>query len=110
MHSTPEPPLWKDCESPSPPVFEAASVKGSTVKVGTRGSALALAQTKQILARLQEHHPKLNFVIVPIKTAGDRITSAAALRKAGKGLFVKEIERALLARKISLAVHSLKDL
>jgi hydroxymethylbilane synthase len=85
-------------------------VKGSTVKVGTRGSALALAQTRQILARLKEHHPKLNFVIVPIKTAGDRITSVAELRKAGKGLFVKEIERALLARKISLAVHSMKDL
>jgi len=85
-------------------------VKGSTVKVGTRGSALALAQTRQILARLQEHHPKLNFVIVPIKTAGDRITTAAALRTAGKGLFVKEIERALLARKVSLAVHSMKDL
>src|SRR6185295_625485 len=82
----------------------------STVKVGTRGSALALAQTRQILARLQQFHPKLNFVIVPIKTAGDRITSAAALRKAGKGLFVKEIERALLARKISMAVHSMKDL
>src|SRR6185436_14104163 len=82
----------------------------STIKVGTRGSALALAQTNQILARLKQFHPKLNFVVVPIKTAGDRITSAAALRKAGKGLFVKEIERALLARKISLAVHSLKDL
>jgi hydroxymethylbilane synthase len=85
-------------------------VKGSTIKVGTRGSALALAQTQQILRRLKEIHPKLNFVIVPIKTAGDRITSAAALRKAGKGLFVKEIERALLAKKISLAVHSMKDL
>lgn len=82
----------------------------ATIKVGTRGSALALAQTNQILARLKQVHPKLNFVVVPIKTAGDRITSAAALRKAGKGLFVKEIERALLARKISLAVHSLKDL
>lgn len=82
----------------------------STIKVGTRGSALALAQTNQLLKRLQEIHPKLNFVVVPIKTAGDRITSAAALRKAGKGLFVKEIERALLARKVSLAIHSLKDL
>lgn len=85
-------------------------MKHSTIKVGTRGSALALAQTRQILGRLAEIHPKLNFVIVPIKTAGDRITSTAELRKAGKGLFVKEIERALLARKISLAVHSLKDL
>jgi hydroxymethylbilane synthase len=56
----------------------------STIKVGTRGSALALAQTNQILARLKQFHPKLNFVVVPIKTRGDRITSAAALRKAGK--------------------------
>lgn len=85
-------------------------MRGTTIKVGTRGSALALAQTNQVLKRLQEIHPKLNFVVVSIKTAGDRITSAAELRKAGKGLFVKEIERALLSRKISLAVHSLKDL
>ena len=85
-------------------------MRGSTVKVGTRGSALALAQTRQVLKRLQEFHPKINFVVVPIKTAGDRITSAEELRRAGKGLFVKEIERALLSRKISIAVHSMKDL
>ncbi len=84
--------------------------KPSTIKVGTRGSALALAQTNQILKRLKEFHPTVNFVVIPIKTAGDRITSAAELRRAGKGLFVKEIERALLAKKISLAVHSMKDL
>ena len=81
-----------------------------TVKVGTRGSPLALAQTELVLKRLKEAHPKLNFVAVPIKTAGDRITSAAELRQAGKGLFVKEIERALLKRKISMAIHSMKDL
>jgi hydroxymethylbilane synthase len=85
-------------------------VKGTTIKVGTRGSALALAQTNQILERIRSFHPKLNFVIVPIKTAGDRIKSAAELRRAGKGLFVKEIERALLTRKVSLAIHSMKDL
>jgi hydroxymethylbilane synthase len=85
-------------------------LKSTTVKVGTRGSALALAQTKLLLKRLQEFHPRLTFVIVPIKTAGDRITTAAELRRAGKGLFVKEIERALLSRKISIAVHSMKDL
>ena len=84
--------------------------KPSTIKVGTRGSALAIAQTNQILKRLKEFHPTVNFVVVPIKTAGDRITSAAELRKAGKGLFVKEIERALLSRKVSLAIHSMKDL
>ena len=82
----------------------------TTLKVGTRGSALALAQTEQVLKKLKAIHPNLNFVIVPIKTAGDRISSAAELRTAGKGLFVKEIERALLARKVSLAVHSMKDL
>jgi hydroxymethylbilane synthase len=85
-------------------------LKSTTVKVGTRGSALALAQTRLLLQRLQEFHPRLSFAIVPIKTAGDRITSAAELRQAGKGLFVKEIERALLSRKISIAVHSMKDL
>lgn len=82
----------------------------TTLKVGTRGSALALAQTEQTLRKLRAFHPNVHFVVVPIKTAGDRITTAAELRTAGKGLFVKEIERALLARKISLAVHSMKDL
>ncbi|HLY73405.1 MAG TPA: hydroxymethylbilane synthase, partial [Planctomycetota bacterium] len=85
-------------------------MKTPPVKVGTRGSALALAQTRLLLQSLQAIHPKLNFVVVPIKTAGDRIKTAAELRGAGKGLFVKEIERALLARKVSLAVHSMKDL
>ncbi len=85
-------------------------MRGSTIKVGTRGSALALAQSQQVIKRLKEFHPKLNFVIVSIKTAGDRITSAAELRSAGKGLFVKEIERALLGRRISMAIHSMKDL
>lgn len=85
-------------------------MKHLTVKVGTRGSALALAQTGLLLRSLQAVHPEVNFVVVPIKTAGDRIRTAAALRRAGKGLFVKEIERALLAKKVSLAIHSLKDL
>jgi hydroxymethylbilane synthase len=85
-------------------------VTGRTVKVGTRGSALALAQTKLLLKSLKAFHPKLNFVVVPIKTEGDRIKTAAELRRAGKGLFVKEIELALLAKKVSLAIHSMKDL
>ncbi|MBV8880358.1 MAG: hydroxymethylbilane synthase [Planctomycetaceae bacterium] len=85
-------------------------MKNLTVKVGTRGSALALAQTKLLLGSLARVHPHVNFVIVPIKTEGDRIKTVAELRKAGKGLFVKEIERALLAGKVSLAIHSMKDL
>lgn len=85
-------------------------MKAATIRVGTRGSALALAQAGLVLKSLQALHPKLNFVLVPIKTAGDRIKSAAELRRAGKGLFVKEIEVALLARKVEMAIHSLKDL
>jgi len=85
-------------------------LKTSTIKVGTRGSALALAQTGIVVRRLRELHPNLNFEIVPIKTQGDRIKTAAALRAAGKGLFVKEIERALLRKQVSLAIHSMKDL
>lgn len=81
-----------------------------TIKIGTRGSSLALAQAGIVAKKLRTFHPHLNFVIVPIRTSGDRITSASELRKAGKGLFVKEIERALLARKIRMAVHSMKDL
>lgn len=85
-------------------------MKGGTIKVGSRRSRLALAQTEQVINRLKEIHPNLNFVVVPITTTGDRITSARELRNAGKGLFVKEIERALLKRKISMAVHSMKDM
>jgi hydroxymethylbilane synthase len=85
-------------------------LKSLTVKVGTRGSALALAQTELTLKRLRELHPKIKFVAVPIKTTGDRLKTTAQLRVSGKGLFTKEIERALLARKVSMAIHSLKDL
>lgn len=80
------------------------------IKIGTRGSALALAQSGIVQKQLESLHPKRRFVLVPIKTAGDRIKTAAELRKAGKGVFVKEIERALMARKISMAIHSLKDM
>lgn len=85
-------------------------MKSLTVKVGTRASPLALAQTEQTLRRLRELNPKVQFVAVPIKTTGDRLATSAQLRAAGKGLFVKEIERALLQKKVSLAIHSMKDL
>src|SRR5262245_42868273 len=88
----------------------STELKRSSVKVGTRGSPLALAQTGLVIQKLQEAHPKLKFVPVVIRTSGDRIKTAAELRKAGKGLFVKEIEQALLKRKIDCAVHSLKDM
>jgi hydroxymethylbilane synthase len=81
-----------------------------SIKIGTRGSELALAQTRLVIAKLQELNPKVAAVPVVIATAGDRIKDAASLRAAGTGVFVKELERALLARKIDAAVHSLKDM
>jgi hydroxymethylbilane synthase len=84
-------------------------LKRSSIKIGTRGSALALAQTQLVVQKLQQAHPNLKVKVVVIHTSGDRIKTAAELRRAGKGLFVKEIERALLKRKIDCAVHSLKD-
>lgn len=85
------------------------------VHVGTRGSQLALAQTQLVIKALLAKHPELRLKTVVIRTTGDRITSAAKLRglmKRGelKGVFVKEIERALLRREVDLAIHSLKDL
>jgi len=84
-------------------------LKRSSIKIGTRGSALALAQSQLVVQKLQQAHPNLKVKVVVIHTSGDRIRTAAELRKAGKGLFVKEIERALLKRQIDCAVHSLKD-
>ncbi len=71
---------------------------------------MAVAQTNLVIEKLKAAHPGVKFVPVIIRTAGDRIKSAAELRAAGKGLFVKEIERALLGRSIDCAVHSLKDM
>ncbi len=82
----------------------------TTLRIGTRGSDLALAQTRMVIARLLEVHPRLKAVPVVIATAGDRIRDAASLRSAGTGVFVKELERALLARRIDAAVHSLQDM
>jgi hydroxymethylbilane synthase len=81
-----------------------------TLRIGTRGSDLALVQARHVIAALQQAHPGLKAEIVVIRTTGDRIGDAEALRDAGKGVFVKEIERALLARRLDAAVHSLKDM
>jgi hydroxymethylbilane synthase len=81
-----------------------------TVVVGTRGSALALAQAAWVLKALQRAAPATRFEYRIIRTTGDKLTEASLRRIAGKGVFTKEIERALLDGRIDLAVHSLKDL
>lgn len=82
------------------------------VRIGTRGSPLALAQANEIRTRLAAAHPALPaeaIEIVVIRTAGDRIQDRTLADIGGKGLFTKEIEEALLDRRIDLAVHSMKD-
>lgn len=83
-----------------------------TVTVGTRGSTLALAQTRWVIARLKEEWPETDFRLQTISTKGDRNRESLEqlAQKGDKGFWVKEIEEALLAGKIDIAVHSLKDL
>ncbi len=79
------------------------------IYVGTRGSKLALAQTNWVINQLKERYPSLTVETKIIKTKGDKITDVPLAKVGGKGLFVKEIEEALLRGEIDFAVHSLKD-
>lgn len=80
------------------------------IRVGTRRSALAVAQTEQVIAALKGHWPGLEVEVVRITTRGDVQLDLPLHEVGGKGLFVKEIEEAMLAGEIDLAVHSAKDL
>ncbi|MGE0852309.1 MAG: hydroxymethylbilane synthase [Hyphomicrobiaceae bacterium] len=87
-------------------------MQASRVRIGTRGSPLALAQAHEVRERLEAAHGRgrLCFEICPIKTSGDRIQDRPLADAGGKGLFTKEIEEALLAGEIDVAVHSMKDM
>ena len=80
--------------------------------IGTRGSQLALWQANWVKAQLQGYYPDLHIDLEIITTTGDRVqhVSLPKLGEQGKGLFTKEIEDAILERRVDLAVHSLKDL
>ena len=82
------------------------------LKIGTRGSPLALAQAYETRNRLMAAHdlPEAAFAIVVIKTTGDRVLDRPLKELGGKGLFTREIEDALLAGGIDIAVHSMKDM
>lgn len=82
------------------------------ITIGTRGSLLALWQTNWVKAEIERRHPGLEVEIKIISTKGDRIlnVSLPKLGEQGKGLFTKELEDAIFARTVDLAVHSLKDL
>jgi hydroxymethylbilane synthase len=82
------------------------------IRIGTRGSPLALAQARQVATRLGAAHglaPEQCELVI-IKTTGDKITDRPLIEAGGKGLFTKELEEALFAGDIELAVHSMKDM
>ncbi|SFX11313.1 hydroxymethylbilane synthase [Thermoactinomyces sp. DSM 45891] len=81
-----------------------------TIVVGTRKSKLAMTQTNWVMDRLKEMEPNLTVELETIVTKGDKILDVTLSKVGGKGLFVKEIESALLSGEIDLAVHSMKDL
>ena len=80
------------------------------VKIGTRGSKLARWQANWVKSALENKFPSTPVKLIVIKTQGDKILDVPLAKVGGKGLFVKEIEAALLARRIDIAVHSMKDM
>jgi hydroxymethylbilane synthase len=89
-------------------VIMAGGEQRRRVRIGTRGSRLALSQAEAVARDLRRCHPNLDVELRIISTEGDRITTGP-LPAWGQGVFVREIEAALLRREIDLAVHSLKD-
>ena len=87
-------------------------MQASTIRIGTRGSPLAMAQAREVRERLEAAHGpgRCVFAVRAIKTSGDRIQDRPLAEAGGKGLFTKEIEEALLAGEIDVAVHSMKDM
>jgi hydroxymethylbilane synthase len=80
------------------------------VRIGTRGSDLALWQTEWVVERLRALHPDVDYRITEIRTTGDRVRDRPLFQAGSVGLFVKELEAALLDGEVDLAVHSLKDM
>lgn len=80
------------------------------IRLGSRGSPLALTQSRMVKAELQSAHPGLQIDLEIIRTTGDRVQDRPLSEIGGKGLFTKEIELALLEEQIDFAVHSAKDM
>jgi hydroxymethylbilane synthase len=79
------------------------------IRIATRKSALALWQAEFVKAELIKHHPGLQVELVPMSTQGDKILDTPLAKIGGKGLFVKELETAILEDRADIAVHSMKD-
>lgn len=80
------------------------------IKIGTRKSKLALAQTTMVVNEIKNYFPSINIQVVHFTTKGDKVLNKPLINIGGKGVFVTEIEDALINKEIDLAVHSAKDL
>lgn len=80
------------------------------IKIGTRKSKLALAQTNMVVNEIKKYFPSINIEVVHFTTKGDKVLNKPLINIGGKGVFVTEIEDALIKKEIDLAVHSAKDL
>jgi hydroxymethylbilane synthase len=81
----------------------------TTLRIATRQSPLALWQAEYVKAQLEQHHPGIQVELLKFTTRGDKILDTPLAKIGGKGLFVKELEQALLAGEADIAVHSMKD-
>ena len=79
------------------------------IRIATRHSPLAMWQAHFVKAELLKHHPDLTVELLPMKTKGDKILDTPLAKVGGKGLFVKELEVAMLEGRADIAVHSMKD-
>ena len=80
-----------------------------TIRIATRKSALALWQAEFVKAELEMHHPGITVELFPLVSKGDKILDVPLAKVGGKGLFVKELEHALLNGDADIAVHTMKD-
>jgi hydroxymethylbilane synthase len=89
---------------------KSSSAKTNTIRVGTRESQLARLQTDVVIAELKSNFPEVEFEVHPITTGGDKVLDRPIVELGGRGVFVKELEEALLEDRVDFVVHSLKDL
>lgn len=85
-------------------------MKTRTVRIGSRESKLAVIQSRMVMELIEKNHPEIRTELVTMKTTGDIILDRTLDKIGGKGLFVKELDKALLSGQVDLTVHSLKDM
>ena len=82
---------------------------GEVIRIGSRASRLAIIQSQLVMAEIQRSLPDARLELVTMKTTGDKILNRTLDKIGGKGLFLKELDNALLSGEVDLCVHSLKD-